>query len=132
MKGILGALVAVTFMSGGIAHAGTITGTLQEDFQCPGANCTTTCAGPVGPLKIDGYRELSAWTIGQPDRLWLQKTDQANNMSVIVLGVADHCEFGGTPLTIGVQPQVSSLGPPPQSSCVCMGTQCIPEGCNHR
>ena len=41
-----------------------------------------------------------AWMVGQPDRLWLQKTDAQNNVSIMVLGIDDRCIFGGTPSTI--------------------------------
>ncbi len=114
--------VVVTMCSA--AFAGNINGTLQEDFSCPAANCTTTCVGPGGPETITGYKELSAWMVGQPDRLWLMM-DRA---TVIVLGVADRCKFAGTPYTIGPPTEVDPLPqPPPQ--CTCIGNECTPPGC---
>jgi hypothetical protein len=111
------------------AIGANINGTQQQDFSCPSANCTTACAGPGGPMSITGYKDLSAWMIGQPERLWLQKTDNQNNVSVIVLGVGDRCTFGGTPLTISSPIQVSPLGPNPPPQCTCVGTNCFPPGC---
>ena len=111
------------------AVGANINGTLQEDFSCPAANCTTSCVGPGGPVSITSYKDLSAWMIGQPDRLWLQKTDNQNNVSVIVLGVGDRCTFGGTPLTIAAPIEVSPLGPNPPPQCTCVGTNCMPPGC---
>jgi hypothetical protein len=114
------------------AVAGTINGTIQEDFSCSAANCTSTCVGPGGETAISGYKDLSAWVVGQPDRLWLQKTDSQNNISVIVLGVGDRCLFSGVPLTIQQTPQVSSLGPPPVTQCICLNGICNPPGCFQR
>jgi hypothetical protein len=111
------------------AVAGSINGTIQEDFSCPAANCTTSCVGTGGSLTISGYKDLSAWMVGQPDRLWLQKTDPQNNVSLFVLGVGDRCVFAGTALTIQQQPTSSSLGPPPTGQCVCIGNVCTPPGC---
>jgi hypothetical protein len=114
------------------AVAGTVSGTLQEDFSCPNANCTSTCVGPGGETPISDYKDLSAWVVGQPDRLWLQKIDAQNNISLLILGVGDRCIFVGTPLTIQQTPQVSSLGLPPVTQCTCIGTRCTPPGCAGR
>jgi hypothetical protein len=53
-----------------------------------------------GGTTVSGYMDLSAWVVGQPERLWLQKTDAQNNVSIMVLGIDDRCIFGGTPSTI--------------------------------
>lgn len=122
-------IIAAGATLGHAAFAGNINGTLQEEFSCPAANCTTSCVGPGGAATITGYKDLSAWMIGQPDRLWLQKTDSQNNVSEIVLGVGDRCTFGGTPLTISSPLQISPL-PPVKPGCTCIGNQCTPPGCN--
>ena len=128
MLRLLGLCVFVAVVGPYAAFADAIRGALQEDFVCTGLNCTTTCNGPGGASTITGYRELSAWTIAQPDRLWLQKIDGNNVVTVRVLGVADRCEFGGEPMTISITPQVVPIpSPPPQ--CTCIGSQCNPPGC---
>jgi hypothetical protein len=126
-RAIAGMLLLVAAFSNAVGA--NVNGTLQEDFSCPGVNCTTSCVGPGGPISITGYKDLSAWMINQPDRLWLQKTDNQNNVSVIVLGVGDRCTFGGAPLTIAAPIQVSPLGPNPPAQCTCVGNNCNPLGC---
>jgi hypothetical protein len=43
--------------------------------------CSLRNVGPGGLQTITGYKKLSAWMIGEPDRLWLQ----TDNGRVIVL-----------------------------------------------
>jgi hypothetical protein len=120
----IGLFILIALATSSVAFAGTINGTLQEDFSCPAGNCTTSCVGPGGPQTITGYKDLSAWMVGQPDRLWLQ----TDNGRVIVLGVGDRCTFAGTPYTIGQPPEVVPL-PPVNPGCTCIGNVCNPPGC---
>jgi hypothetical protein len=121
-----GLLILIAMAASSIASAGTINGTLQEDFTCPAGNCTTVCVGPGGQQNISNYRELSAWMITQPDRLGLMM----DNSRVIVLGVGDRCTFAGTPYTIGAPVEVDPL-PPVNPGCTCIGNVCTPPGCRH-
>jgi hypothetical protein len=126
MIGKFGLFILVAIATSSVAFAGTVKGTLQEDFTCPAGNCTTVCVGPGGQQSISSYKELSAWMIGQPDRLWLMM----DNSKVIVLGVGDRCTFAGTPYTIGQPTEVDPLPPvPPQ--CTCIGGVCTPPECKH-
>lgn len=110
-----------------VAFAGAIKGTLQEDFSCPAGNCTTVCVGPGGQQSISNYKDLSAWMIGQPDRLWLMM----DSSRVVVLGVGDRCTFAGTPLIIGQPTEVDPL-PPVAPPCTCIGNSCTPPGCRRQ
>ena len=123
----LASLIVATISSPARAD---INGTLQEAFACPSGTCTTSCVGPGGPVKFTGYKQLTAWMISQPDRLWLQMIDANNNTSLTVLGVGDRCTFEGTPLKITVPIETSPLGPPPTPACNCIGNICNPPGCN--
>jgi hypothetical protein len=126
MIGKLALFVLVAVATTTIAFADPINGTQQEDFTCPAANCTTVCVGPGGQQSISNYRDLSAWMIGQPDRLWLMM----DSSRVIVLGVGDRCTFAGTPRVISAPTEVIVIPPvPPQ--CTCIGNVCNPPGCKH-
>jgi hypothetical protein len=76
--------------------------------------------------QISNYRDLSAWMIGQPDRLWLMM----DSSGVIVLGVGDRCTFAGTPRVVSTPTEVIviPLVPP---RCTCIGNVCKPPGCKH-
>lgn len=115
-------LFAVAISQG--AAAAYITGTLQEEFTCPTGNCTTVCVGPGGQQAFSNYKDLSAWVVGQPDRLWLM----VDSSKLVVLGVGDRCTFAGTPLTIQGPIEVIPL-PPPNPGCTCIGNVCTPPGC---
>jgi hypothetical protein len=112
----------------GPAMAANVNGTLQEEFVCPQGNCNAMCVGPGGPATIGTYKDLKAWMIGQPDRLWLQKTDSQNNVSITVLGVGDRCTFQGISLPISGPIEVSPT-PQPGPTCTCIGNVCNPPGC---
>jgi len=124
--------IAIAILAAGVACAQAevdpntpINGVLQQQFLCPQGDCKTQCVGPGGPQTITGYRNLSAYMFSQPDRLWLDLDDT----TMIVLGVGDRCTFAGTPLKVKLAPgETSQFGPGPQQ-CVCVGNQCIPEGC---
>lgn len=116
--------VFIAMATSSVALAGRVSGTLQEDFSCPGGDCTTICVGAGGQQSIANYKELSAWMVGQPDRLWLVM----DNARVIVLGVGDRCTFAGTAYTISSPTEVDPL-PPVNPGCTCIGNQCTPPGC---
>src|SRR5579872_4538829 len=91
--------LAVLFLMS-ITRVWAIEGTLQEDFSCPGKNCTSTCDGPGGHRVIDKYSRLSVYVVSSPPHTILQ-TDTGRQ---IMLGAADACEFAGTSVPISPPP----------------------------
>lgn len=121
----LGALLFFAIVVGGPARA-QIPGDLQESFTCPAANCKTVCTSLNGLQTFTGYKELDAYMVHQPDRLWLQM----DKNRTVVLGVGDQCQFEGAAQVIQQQPTKSDLGPPPQPGKVCITIPGRPPRCN--
>jgi hypothetical protein len=125
-------LVVLLFLVS-VTRVWAIEGTLQEDFSCPGKNCTSVCDGPGGHRVINGYGRLSVYVVSSPPHTILQ-TDTGRQ---IMLGAADACEFAGVSAAIvpppPPPPEISRLdgpgSPAPQSPTVCFnipghGQQC--------
>ena len=88
--------------------------TLIEDFVCAAGTCATKCVGPNVNYAISAHDVKIFQFMVHPRRLWLLADGQ-----VFVLGDDDFCQFGGaatSPIQFVVPPpEVSSLGPPPNS-----------------
>jgi hypothetical protein len=116
------------FVASGAARA-QIPGDLQESFTCPAANCKTMCTSLNGLQTFTGYKELDAYMVHQPDRLWLQM----DKTRTVVLGVGDQCQFEGVAQPIQPPIEHSDLngpGPPPHPPTICTTIPGRPTNCN--
>lgn len=121
----LTALLFLTAVVGGPARA-QIPGDLQESFTCPAADCKTVCTSLNGLQTFTGYKELDAYMVHQPDRLWLQM----DKRRTVVLGVGDQCQFEGAAQVIQPPVPKSDLGPSPQPGKICTTIPGRPAQCN--
>ena len=130
----MGWKLAVFLFFVSVSGASAITGTLQEDFSCPGKNCTSVCDGPGGHRVINNYGRLSVYVVSSPPHIVLQ-TDTGKQ---IMLGAADACEFAGVSAPIvpppPPPPEVSRLdgpgSPPVQSPKICFNIPGHGQQCN--
>jgi hypothetical protein len=106
--------IMATIGAAGAQNVPPSTATLIEDFVCAAGNCDTKCVGPSVNYAISAHDVKVFQFAAHPRRLWLLADGQ-----VFVLGDDDSCQFGGattSPIQFVVPPpEVSSLGPPPNS-----------------
>jgi hypothetical protein len=121
------AIILIAAMCGAARAQTPSTAQLLQDWTCAAGKCTTTCAGPGGPLTISAHDVKVFQFSLHIRRLWLDADGQ-----IFVLGDDDRCQFGGatsSPIDFVNPPVEVSPTPPVPPACTCIGNQCTPPGC---